>query len=162
MNDQRSGTGSRLDAGTRRRLEQELTDLRARSRELDEAAVETDGVEDTGDQAQRLQQAADLDRVSDRIREIAGLLSGRSEPSSSADALPDGTTVTVRFGDGTTSTMRVVTILEEAPASARTLTRDSPLGQALVGAQAGDRITYPGPDGEISAEVVAVRSPAGS
>jgi transcription elongation factor GreA len=160
MNDQPGGGGPRLTAGTQRRLEQELAELRSRRHELDEAVAETYAVEDYGDQAQRLERAADLGWVSGRIREITELLAGRTEPSA-ADALPDGTEVTVRFSDGTTNTMRVVAIPEEAPDSTQTLTRDSPLGQALVGAHAGDKITYLGPDGEIAAEVVAVRPPRG-
>lgn len=160
MNDQPGGGAPRLTAGTQRRLEQELAELRSRRHELDEAVTETNAVEDYGDQAQRLERADDLGRVTDRIREITELLGGRTEPSA-ADALPDGTEVTVRFSDGATNTMRVVAIPEEAPDSTQTLTCDSPLGQALVGARAGDKITYLGPDGEIAAEVVAVRPPQG-
>lgn len=158
MNDQLCGGGPRLTAETQRRLEQELAELRSRRHELDEAVAETSAVEDYGDQAQRLERADDLGWVSDRIREITELFAGRTEPSA-ADALPDGTEVTVRFSDRTTNTMLVVAIPEEAPDSMQTLTRDSPLGQALVGAHAGDKITHLGPDGEIAAEVVAVRPP---
>jgi transcription elongation factor GreA len=125
---------------------------------LDEAVAENNAVEDYRDQAQRLEPADDLGRVSDRIRDITELLAGRTEPTA-ADALPDGTEVTVRFSDGVTNTMLVVAIPEEAPDPTQTVTRDSPLGQALVGARAGDKITYLGPDGEIAAEVVAVRTP---
>jgi transcription elongation factor GreA len=125
---------------------------------LDEAVAENNAVEDYRDQAQRLEPADDLGRVSDRIRDITELLAGRTEPTA-ADALPDGTEVTVRFSDGVTNTMLVVAIPEEALGPTQTMTRDSPLGQALVGARAGDKITYLGPDGEIAAEVVAVRTP---
>ena len=158
MNDQPSGGRPRLTAEIQRRLEQELAELRSRRHELDEAVAENNAVEDYGDQAQRLERADDLGRVSDRIREITELLAGRTKPSA-ADALLDGTEVTVRFSDGTTNTMLVVAIPEEAPDPTQTMTRDSPLGQALVGARAGDKITYRGPDGEIAAEVVAVRTP---
>jgi hypothetical protein len=58
--------------------------------------------------------------------------------------------------------MRVVLISEEAPDSMETWTRDSPLGQALVGARPGDTITYAGPDGEIVAEVLAIQPPDNS
>jgi transcription elongation GreA/GreB family factor len=160
MNDQPSSGGARLTAEIQRRLEQELAELGSRRRELVEAVAENNAVEDYGDQAQRLERADDLGRVTDRIREITELLAGRTEPSA-ADALPDGTEVTVRFSDGATSTMLVVAIPEEAPDPTQTVTRDSPLGQALVGARAGDKITYLGPDGEIAAEVVAVRTPRG-
>jgi transcription elongation factor GreA len=159
VSEQRGGAGPRPSADTRQRLEQELAELRARRREFDDAAVDIDGVEDYGDQAQRLERADDLSRVSERIDEITELLSGRGD-SSPGDALPDGTEVTVRFSNGTTETMTVVAIPEEMPDPAETLTLDSPLGQALTGTRAGDTITYPGPYGEIVAEVVAIRPPA--
>jgi transcription elongation factor GreA len=158
MNHQSSGRGPRLTAEIRRRLEQELAELSSRRNELVEAVGENDAVEDYGDQAQRLERVDDLGRVTDRIREITEVLAGRTERSA-ANALPDGTEVTVRFSDGSTNTMLVVAIPEEAPDPTQTVTRDSPLGQALVGAHAGDRITYLGPDGEIAAEVVEVRVP---
>jgi transcription elongation factor GreA len=148
---------SRLSAQARQRLEQELVELRVRHRELDEAISDTDGVEDRGDQAQRLELAADLARISARIREITEVLAGRVKPSS-ADVLPEGTQVTIRFSDGSTDTMRVVTIPED---TAETLTRDSPLGRALVGAQPGDTITYSGPDGKVVADVVTIQPPTG-
>ncbi|GAA1206849.1 GreA/GreB family elongation factor [Pseudonocardia alaniniphila] len=158
MNDQPSGRGPRLTAEIQRRLEQELAELSSRRHELVEAIGENDAVEDYGDQAQRLERVDDLGRVTDRIREITEVLAGRTERPA-ANALPDGTEVTVRFGDGTTTTMLVVAIPEEAPDPTQAVTRDSPLGRALVGARAGNRITYRGPDGEIAAEVVAIRLP---
>jgi transcription elongation factor GreA len=144
-----------LSAQTRQRLEQELADLSARHRELTEAVFDTDGVEDRGDQALRLELADDVARMSARIREITEVLAGRIKPSS-ADVLPEGTQVTVCFGDGSTDTMRVVTIPED---TIETLTRNSPLGRALVGAQPGDTITYSGPDGTVVAHVVAIQPP---
>jgi transcription elongation GreA/GreB family factor len=85
-----------LAARTRQRLERELAELRVRHRELDEAISATDGVEDRGDQAQRLELAADLARTSARIREITEVLAGRVKPSS-ADVLPEGTQVMIRY-----------------------------------------------------------------
>ena len=63
--------------------------------------------------------------------------------------------MTVRFSDGSTDTMRVVTVPED---TIETLTRDSPLGRALVGAQPGDTITYSGPDGT-DVDVIAIQPP---
>jgi transcription elongation GreA/GreB family factor len=148
---------SGLSAQTRQRLEQELAGLRVRQRHLDEALSDTDGVDDRGDQAKRLELADDRARLSARIREITEVLAGRVKPSSE-DVLPEGTQVIVRFADGSTDTMTVVTVLEDI---AETLTRDSPLGRALVGAQPGDTITYSGPDGTVVADVLAIRPPGG-
>jgi transcription elongation factor GreA len=157
VNDEQGPGRSGLSAQTRQRLEQELAGLRVRHRDLDEALSDTDGVEDRGDQAKRLELADDLARLSARIREITEVLAGRVKPSSE-DVLPEGTQVIVRFGDGSTDTMTVVTIPEDA---AETLTRDSPLGRALVGAQPGDTITYSGPDGTVVADVLTIRPPTG-
>lgn len=155
MKEKSAPTPARLSTQARQRLEQELAELRARYRTLDEAVFDTDGVEDRGDQAQRLERADDLARMSDRIHQIVEVLAGRVTPSP-ADALPEGTHVTVRFEDGSIDTMRVTAIPDD---TVETLTRDSPLGRALVGAQAGERITYTGPDGPITAEVIDIRAP---
>jgi len=157
VNDEQGPGRPGLSVQTRQRLEQELAGLRVRQRDLDEALSDTDGVDDRGDQAKRLELADDLARLSARIREITEVLAGRVKPSSE-DVLPEGTQVIVRFGDGSTDTMTVVTIPED---TAETLTRDSPLGRALVGAQPGDTITYSGPDGTVVADVVTIRPPTG-
>ena len=150
-------TSSPLSGQTRHRLEQELVELRARYGDLNAAVFETEGVKDSADQAQRLERADDLARLSDRIHQIVEVLAGRVPPSP-ADALPEGTEVTIRFGDGSTDTMRVATI---AGVTGDTVTRNSPLGRALTGARPGGSITYRGPDGIISAQVIAIRPPAG-
>jgi transcription elongation factor GreA len=160
-NEERHSVGARLDAATRQRLEQELDVLHARRRELDDAVTATDGVDDRGDAAQRLEWADERSLLDDRIGEIIDVLRGRVDASPN-EALADGTEVTIRFSDGSVETMRVVMIPEEAPDSMKMLTWDSPLGQALLGARPGDTITYAGPDGESVAEVLAIRAPDNS
>jgi transcription elongation factor GreA len=157
VNDQSRPGRSPLSAQARQRLEQELAKLRVQHRVLDEALSDTDGVEDRGDQAQRLELADELARMSARIREITDVLAGRVKPDF-PNVLPEGTQVTIRFRDGSTDTMRVVTVPDD---TTETLTRDSPLGRALVGAQAGDTITYPGPDGRVVADVITIERPTG-
>lgn len=144
-----------LEEHTRHRLEQELAELRHRYRTLTAAVFDTDAVMDSGDQAQRLERTDDLARLSDRIHQIIEVLAGRVPPSPT-DALPDGTEVTIRFSDGSTDTMQVATVPGD---TGDTVTRNSPLGRALTGAHPGDRITYPGPDGMINAQVIAIRPP---
>jgi transcription elongation factor GreA len=144
----------RLSAQTRQRLERELAELRARYRALNEAVFDTDGMEDRADQAQRLEAADDLARTADRIHEITDLLRGRATPPA-ADT-PEGAHVTIRFSDGSTETMLVTAVPDD---STDTLTRNSPLGRAVASAQPGDTITYPGPNGMITAEVVAIQPP---
>jgi transcription elongation factor GreA len=155
VNDQPGPGRSPLSSQARQRLEQELAQLRARRRVIDEAFSHTDGVEDRGDQAQRLELADDLARTSARIREITEVLAGRAK-AAAPDLLPEGTQVTIRFSDGSTDTMTVVTVPDD---TAETLTRESPLGRALVSARAGDTITYAGPDGEVVADVITIQPP---
>jgi transcription elongation factor GreA len=145
-------------AATRQRLEQELNALRAQRRQLDDAATATDAVDDRGDAAQRLEWADERSLLDNRISEIIDLLHGRMTPLP-ATALADGTEVTVRFSDGSVEAMTVVAIPEETSGSTETLTWDSPLARALVGARPGDMITYTGPDGESTAEVLAIQAP---
>ena len=155
MNHRRGTPPEPLSAPTRQRLERELAELRARYRALNEAVFDTDGMEDRADQAQRLEAADDLARLADRIHEITDLLRGRATPSA-VDALPEGTQVTIRFRDGSTDTMLVTAVPDDSP---ETLTRNSPLGRALARAQPGGTITYPGPNGMITAEVIAIQRP---
>jgi hypothetical protein len=71
-------TGASSVAVTRYRAVGSVPDprpeLRIRHRDLDEALSDTDGVEDRGDQAKRLELADDLARPSARIREITEVL----------------------------------------------------------------------------------------
>jgi transcription elongation factor GreA len=149
-------------AGSERteRLEQEL----ARAREQrDRLAVELGGEDpedpdlgDRGDAAVELEELDDLSRMNRRIAEIERLLAGQ-HVAGAAPGLADGTVVTLRFTDGDVATYRIVAIPEENGDDV--VTAGSPLGQALVGRGVGDAISYQGPDGELHAEVVAVRAP---
>lgn len=155
------GAGPQLSAETQQRLEQELDELRAQRRQLDEAITETDGVDDGADAAQRLERVDERALRDNRADDITRLLSGDVDRPT-GDSLADGTEVRVRFDDGTVSTMSVVIVPDAAPDSAEVLTTDSPLGQALVDAKPGDTVTYDGPEGKIVAEVLAIRPPGGA
>jgi transcription elongation factor GreA len=148
----------------RDRLEQELAQAREQRRTL---AAQLGGEDphdpdtgDRGDAANEIEGLDDLARMDRRIEELERLLADPDAVETPA-GLVDGTTVTLRFPDGDETTYRVVAIPEQAPAAERddVLTADSPLGQALAGQSAGDTITYAGPDGKLSAEVVALRAP---
>ena len=90
-----------------------------------------------------------------RITEIERLLAGQVVGAGAR--LTDGTVVTLRFPDGDVATYRIVAIPEGNGDDV--VTAGSPLGQALVGRVVGNAISYEGPDGELHAEVVAVRAP---
>ena len=151
-------------AATRDRLERELARAREQRHQLAEQLAGEDpdnpDLGDRGDAAVQLEGQADLARMDQRVEELERLL---AEPGAleTPPGLPDGTVVTLRFPDGDEATLRVVVIPEQAPAGSQddVVTVSSPLGQALIGQHAGDTITYAGPDGELEAEVVALKAP---
>jgi transcription elongation GreA/GreB family factor len=156
------GAGPGADA--RGRLEQELARLREQRHRL---AVQLGGEDpedsdpgDRGDQAVALEGLDDLARVDARIADIERLVADQGALNTPT-RLADGTVVTLRLPDGDIATFRIVAVPEQAPTDGGedVVTAGSPLGRALVGQGAGDTITYRGPDGDLRAEVIAVRAP---
>ncbi|WP_432062589.1 GreA/GreB family elongation factor [Streptomyces sp. S1] len=146
-----------INAVAREELEKELAQLRS-ERDAVASTLRDSGGDQTGDradEADELMRADEADRLNGRIREIEG----RLEEASVAAPPPAGTvgvgsSVTVRFDDGTESTVRIA---ELADALDPTLvTGDSPLGKALLGHGAGDTVTYETPGGRTTATVVSV------
>lgn len=65
-----------------------------------------------------------------------------------------GSSVTVRYGDGTEETLEIG---ERAEASDQELiTAEGPLGRALLGRRPGDTVTYDTPEGRTTAAVVSL------
>jgi len=154
-------TGSRKFAEQERgRIEAELGGLRARRDEMRaELQGDADTVGDRGDAADALQRAEDLAGIEEQINRLTWLLAGGN--AAVEGQLPNGTEVTLRFPDTEEVRMRVVHFLEETPPGAEdsTLTSDSPLGLALFGRKAGEKITYPTPRGELQVELLAIDYP---
>jgi transcription elongation GreA/GreB family factor len=143
------------------RLEAELADLRRRRDETRaELQQDAETVGDSGDAADAMQRAEDLVGIEEQIGHVSWLLAGGN--INVEGQLPNGTAVTLRFPDDATDVrMRVVNYIEETPAGAEdsTLTADSPLGLALFGHKAGDRITYQTPRGELQVTLLAIELP---
>jgi transcription elongation factor GreA len=57
--------------------------------------------------------------------------------------------------------MQVISVIEEASVDGDTeaLTASSPLGRALVGRKAGDKVSYTAPQGEQEVELLTVKFP---
>ncbi|MFF0473396.1 GreA/GreB family elongation factor [Streptomyces sp. NPDC004284] len=146
-----------LNAVAREALERELADLRT-EREAVAATLRggaDDEVGDRADQADELQRADELDRLGTRITEIEGRLrEGAVAGAPSTDAVGVGSSVTVRFADGTESTVRIGELANALDAAL--VTADSPLGKALLGHRAGDSVTYDTPGGRTTAVVVSL------
>jgi transcription elongation factor GreA len=142
-----------LSPAARSQLEKEIENLRAQRAALAPQPGEQERTGDAADQADvidRAEAAARLDR------QIADLAAKMEHGGYGNSQLPDGTVVSLRFPDGDEETFQVVTVPGE---DADAITSDSPLGLALVGAKAGDEITYRTPRGDAKATVVKVTPP---
>ncbi|MDF3300280.1 GreA/GreB family elongation factor [Streptomyces tropicalis] len=139
----------------RRALERELADLRTEREAVASTLGGTDTAGDTADQADELQRATELDRLDNRIETLRTRLerASRAAPPST-DAVGVGSTVEVRFADGTTETVQIGEIAAESDLTL--VTADSPLGRALLGHRAGDSVAYDTPDGRATATVVSL------
>ena len=141
-------------------IQEELALLREERQALaDSIQNDDDIVGDQGDQAETIERVNTLNALDERIEELIRVQDERRrdpvEPS--ADKVSVGTEVTIRFDDGSTDTVRVVSSILEENDGDPVLTPDSPLGKALKGASKGDRVTYESPAGETTAEVVEIK-----
>ncbi|HEY6738291.1 MAG TPA: GreA/GreB family elongation factor [Actinopolymorphaceae bacterium] len=147
-----------LSATARARLEVEQKELTSRRAELiaEQGQAETGG--DLVDQAAVAAQQIEIENVDRRLARIHELL---ALPTVVADANDDtvavGSVVTLKFDDGGTETYQVG-LIEEQVDDVVCLTPTSPLGQALLGRRLGETITYAAPAGELTVEIVEVRS----
>ncbi|MFF8506868.1 GreA/GreB family elongation factor [Streptomyces sp. NPDC015492] len=146
-----------ISAAAREALQGELDDLRT-EREAVAVTLRDGGGDQTGDradQADELERGDDLDRLDRRIDEIEGRLREADVAGAPpTDAVGVGSSVTVRFDDGTESTVQIG---EVAAVLDRTMvTADSPLGSALLGRRAGDTVRYVTPEGPATAVVLSL------
>ncbi|RFC70369.1 GreA/GreB family elongation factor [Streptomyces sp. AcE210] len=150
-----SGEPEPMSATERRALEQELADVTA-ERNADAATLQdTTEVGDRADQADELIRSDEVDRLDARIDEIkVRLRSAADAGAPSTDVVGVGSTVEVRYADGSVATVQIG---EGAAVLDRTLvTADSPLGSALLGRRAGDSVSYDAPDGQATVTVVSL------
>ncbi len=145
----------------RRRLEEELAQLRERRRALAGELDERDAVGDRADHADVLEQADEIAWLDERIGEVSGLIALGGVPEPADGQLPRGAEATVRFDDGEVSTLRVVAISEEVVEDDRVgaVTVESPLGRALASSKVGDVVEYTTPSGPALVEVLALHKP---
>ncbi|MER5394934.1 GreA/GreB family elongation factor [Saccharopolyspora sp. NPDC002686] len=154
-------SGGQLSEQARGKLEDELATLRERRRTLVAAIRDQESdVGDRADEANALESGDELAAVDERIRAVTDLLAG-GPGETPAGQVPDGTTATLRFDDGTEQTVRAVAITEEIATRQQgaTVTTDSPLGLALAGHHIGDTISYSTPDGEVRARIISLEFP---
>ncbi|MFJ3664924.1 GreA/GreB family elongation factor [Streptomyces sp. NPDC090106] len=146
-----------ISAAARTAIERELSDLRT-ERDTVLSTLRDGGGDESGDradQADELERATELARLDRRIAELDGRLREAAVAGpASTDRVGVGSSVTVRFSDGTDTTVRLGEIAEAHDPTLVTV--DSPLGRALLGHHAGDVVEYVAPGGRTSATVVSV------
>ncbi|MGW0629971.1 GreA/GreB family elongation factor [Streptomyces sp. NPDC002758] len=145
-----------ISDAARHALEQELADLRTERRTVAATLQDSDSdVGDSADEADELLRADQLQRLDARIEALTTRLS-RADVAGPppTDLVGVGTTVAVRFGDGTAETFQIGETAEEL--DPRLVTADSPLGRALLGHRPGDTVTYETPEGPATAVVVSL------
>lgn len=149
-----------LSAAARSRLETELDELRT-ARAI-HASEPIDICGDIADVAEFAARDMLLEQYDRRISRLDTLLT-ESGTEYATDIDEDGGTVrpgvviSLHFGtDGATERFLLGDIAERADAI-EVITPSSPLGRALIGSRAGDRIECAAPRGTIQAEIVDVR-----
>jgi transcription elongation factor GreA len=139
-----------LSAEGRRELEQELQRLEAERPMIAEQIRQAREQGSDPTENLDLRDAVDsLMRIEARIRELQALLAA-AEPLEASLATGAGAqlgvTVTVRLPDGEEATYVLVSPAEAAPRRGR-LSVESPIGRALLGANAGDEVVAQTPSG---------------
>lgn len=149
-----------LDEAARSALNRELSELRTERANVASTLGDSAEPGDRADQADELQRATEADRLDARIEEIEGRLRESSVAGPpSTGKVGVGSTVSVRFGDGTESTVHIGELADaDDPAL---VTAASPLGRALLGHVAGESVTYATPLGRTSAVVLSVGARGG-
>ncbi|MFF9474211.1 GreA/GreB family elongation factor [Streptomyces roseolus] len=141
-------------------LNRELSELRAERARVAATLGDADEPGDQADQADELQRATEADRLDRRIEEIEARLREASDAGApSVGTIGVGSTVGVRFGDGTESTVHIGELADADDPGL--VTADSPLGRALLGHTAGDTVAYATPLGRTTAVVLSVGAAGG-
>jgi transcription elongation factor GreA len=146
-----------LTPAAHRQLQQELEHLVTEGRgRLEERLAEARSHGDISENADYEAAKEEQGLMEARIRRIQHLLkTAEIRASESTDVVEVGSLVMVRE-DGDESEYLVATP-ENRVRGYRMASPSGPLGRALLGARAGDRIQYQAPGGTFTVEVVAVR-----
>jgi transcription elongation factor GreA len=152
---------TQLTRDTHDRLAAELEDLRTRGRV--EVARQIEAARALGDLSENGDYHAAKDsqgKMEARIRQLeATLADARIVDSTTAGAAGEVTTgvvVSLRYVGDDDVERYLIGSIEERSVGVSVISPASPLGQALTGAKAGDRISYQAPSGPLEVDVVAV------
>jgi transcription elongation factor GreA len=150
-----------LSREAHQRLSEELEDLTTRGRV--EIARQIEKARELGDLKENSDYHAAKDaqgKMESRIRHLTALLEDVEiveESAAPAGVVAAGTVVSVRYeGDDDVENFLVGSIEEKPEGDVSVVSPTSPLGAALIGAKAGDIVTYEAPGGTLKVEIVSV------
>ncbi len=145
-----------LTAGGLAKLKQDLERAQARRLEAFERMKEAAQPGDIEDNPELEQAKEEVARFDDRIYELQEMI-GRAqiiEGRNSGIAEP-GSTIEVEDQEGECSVYHLVGAVEADPAAGR-ISVESPVGRALVGKRAGERVSVQVPNGTVELTIKAV------
>jgi transcription elongation factor GreA len=152
---------TQLTRDTFDRLAAELEDLRTRGRV--EVARAIEAARALGDLSENGDYHAAKDaqgKMEARIRQLGATLEGArivdSTMAGAAGEVATGVVVSLRYVGDDEVERYLIGSIEERNEGVSVISPASPLGQALTGAKAGDRISYQAPSGPLEVDVVAV------
>jgi transcription elongation factor GreA len=154
---------TQLTRDTFDRLSAELEDLRTRGRVDIARAIEA--ARALGDLSENGDYHAAKDsqgKMEARIRQLEAMLADAQvldTGTAGADgAVTTGVVVSLRYVGDDDVERYLIGSIEERREGASVVSPASPLGQALMGARQGDRVSYDAPSGQLEVEVVEVGS----
>jgi transcription elongation factor GreA len=148
-----------LSASAHRRLQDELHDLTTRGRveiaRKIETARELGDLSENGDYHAAKEEQG---KMEGRIRHLEALLANAEIVEAEAGgSVQAGSVVAIRYEGDPTVERYLIGSIEERHDELEVMSPGSPLGQALLGARAGDTVTFEAPTGaELAVEVVSV------
>lgn len=148
-----------LSRETYERLSAELDDLRTRGRVDIARAIEA--ARALGDLSENGDYHAAKDsqgKMEARIRQLAATLSDAQivDPATAGAGgkVTTGVVVSLRYIGDDEAERFLIGSIEERQEGVSVISPNSPLGHALMGAEAGDRVSYDAPSGKLEVEVV--------
>ena len=133
-----------LTASSRARLQAELQRLVTVERPaIAHATVSSEGLGDAADIATRTEMLMDLERLDRRVTHLEALLADDALMQRELDTdCWRRQLVTLRFDGSTEDERFLIGAVDEREPDLEIVTPDSPLGQALIGVEAGAQLTY--------------------
>jgi len=147
-----------LTAAGRQRIEDEIGRVETRMAELRELVAEAhdDRTADDDERAAAFAMLDELGRQEAKLLELRAILERAVDATPpKADVVDIGTVVRVRDEDGEESVYTVVNPAEAAPSQGRVST-GAPLGQALVGHKAGEKVMVQAPSGAWQLDILEI------